>query len=233
MSVVSILMVDDHPIVRDGYCRLLERQGGFRVCAQADNAPRAYLLYKEHRPDVVIMDLGLPGAGGLEAVRQICEWDRQARVLVFSMHLSAAFALKAFEAGALGYLTKTNEPAELVKAVSAVANRRRFLSEDAARALALDRLNGAHVVGELGPRATEILRLLASGMDSESIGRLLNLSQKTVRNHHYAIKAKIGARTDAHLVWRALEAGLVDALDQAGCPDASGTPAQDRHLPPR
>jgi two-component system invasion response regulator UvrY len=212
MSVISILMVDDHPVVREGYSRLLERQGGFRVCAQADNAAEAYQRYKDYRPDVVIMDLVLQGAGGLEGVRQIREWDQQARILIFTMHLCAAFALKAFEAGAVGYLTKTSEPGELVKAVAAVAKRRRFLSGDVARVLAADRLSGAaNPISELGPRATEIFRLLASGMDTETIARLLNLSQKTVRNQHYAIKAKIGARNDAHLVWQALESGLFDA----------------------
>ena len=211
MSAISILMVDDHPIVLEGYSRLLERQGGFRVCAQANNTARAYQAYKDHGPTVVIMDLGLPGAGGLEAVRQIREWDPRARILIFTMHLCCAFALKAFEAGAVGYLTKTSEPGELVKAVAAVANGRRFLSDDVARVLAADRLSGAaNPIGELGPRATEILRLLASGMDDATIARLLNLSQKTVRNHHYAIKAKIGSRNDAHLVWQALEFGLID-----------------------
>jgi two-component system invasion response regulator UvrY len=212
MSVISILMVDDHPVVREGYGRLLERHGGFHVCAQADNAAQAYQHYKHHQPDVVIMDLRLPGVGGLDAVRQIREWDEQARILIFTMHLSAAFALKAFEAGAVGYLTKSSQPGELTKAVSAVANGRRFLSEDVARVLAADRLSGAtNPIGELGPRATEIFRLLASGMDTETIARLLNLSPKTVRNHHYAIKAKIGARNDAQLVWRAAESGLLDS----------------------
>jgi two-component system invasion response regulator UvrY len=212
MSVISILMVDDHPVVREGYSRILERHGGFRVCAQADNADEAYRRYKDHQPGVVIMDLRLAGAGGLDAVRRIREWDHRARILIFSMHLSAAFALNSFEAGAMGYLTKASEPGELIKAVTAVANGRRFLSEDVARVLAADHLSdAANPIAALGPRATEIFRLLASGMDTQTIARLLNLSHKTVRNHHYAIKAKIGARNDAHLVWRALESGLVDA----------------------
>ena len=212
MSAVSILMVDDHPVVREGYSRILERQVGFRVCAQADNADRAYLSYKDSRPDVVIMDLHLPGAGGLEAVRRILEWDSRARILIFTMHLCAAFALKTFEAGAMGYLTKASDPGELIKAVSAVAIGRRFLSDDVARVLAADHLSGdSNPIDALGPRAVEIFRLLASGMDTETIARVLNLSQKTVRNHHYAIKAKIGARNDADLVWRALEFGLLDA----------------------
>lgn len=212
MSTTSILMVDDHPVVREGYSRLLEGQGGFRVCAQADDAARAYQHYKDHHPDVVIMDLSLPGAGGLDAVSRIREWDQHARILIFTMHLNAALALKAFEAGALGYLTKASNPGELIKAVTAVANGRRFLSEDIARVVAADHLSGAtRPIDPLGPRATEILRLLASGMDTETIARVLNLSPKTVRNHHYAIKARIGARNDAHLVWRALECGLLDA----------------------
>jgi two-component system, NarL family, invasion response regulator UvrY len=208
---VKILLVDDHPIVREGYHRLLERQPDFRVCAEADNADQAYRAYKEQRPDVVVMDLALPGASGLEAVRHIRQWDKNAKILVFTMHLGAAFALKAFEAGASGYITKSSEPGDLVRAVKLVANGGRFLSEDISRAIAADRLAGPQTVLEhLGPRETEILRLIASGMTSEEIADLLNLSTKTVRNYHYAIRGKIGAQTDAHLVWLAMSAGLVD-----------------------
>lgn len=214
MSTTSILLVDDHPIVREGYRRLLERHAEFRVCAEADNARDAYQSYKDLKPDVVVMDLALPGAGGLEAVRHIREWDKHARILVFSMHSGVAFALKAFEAGASGYVTKSSDPGELVRAVAVVARGGRVLSEDVSKAIAADRLSGScKVVDDLGPRETEILRLLASGLTSEAIAELLNLSQKTVRNHHYAIKAKIGARNDAHLVWLAVSAGLVNVED--------------------
>ena len=210
MSQISILLVDDHPVVREGYRRLLEMHSDFRVCAEADDAQNAYVLYKKHQPSVVVMDLGLRGVGGIEAVRRIREWDKDARILIFSMHEGAAFALKAFEAGAAGYVTKSSDPAQLVRAVSTVTRGGHFLSEDVARALAADRLSGTqHLTESLTPRETEILRLLATGLSSEEIAPLLNLSQKTVRNHHYTIKAKIGARSDAHLVWLALAAGLV------------------------
>lgn len=210
MSAVSILLVDDHPVVREGYRRLLEKQPGFAVCAEAADAGSAYQLYKDKRPDVVIMDMALQGASGLEALRHIREWDKDARVLVFTMHHGAAFALKAFEAGASGYITKGSEPGELIRAVSIVARGGRFVSDDVSKAIAADTLNrGASIIDGLGPRETEILRLLASGISSEEIARLLNLSHKTVRNHHYAIKAKIGARNDAHLVWLAVNAGLL------------------------
>jgi two-component system, NarL family, invasion response regulator UvrY len=211
MSGVSILLVDDHPVVREGYRRLLEQQPFFTVCAEAEDAVQAYSAYKRHTPDVVIMDLTLQGAGGLEALCHIREWDKHAKVLVFTMHLGSAFALKAFEAGAAGYVTKSSAPSELVAAVDTVARGGRFLSEDISKAIAADRIAGSsELIDRLGPRETEILRLLASGLSSEAIADLLNLSHKTIRNHHYVIKSKIGARNDAHLVWIALSAGLVE-----------------------
>lgn len=212
MTGIDILLVDDHPVVREGYRRLLERQPGFRVAAEADDAAAAYKAYKQARPDVVVMDLSLPGASGVEAVRHIRQWDRMARILVFSMHQGATFAMKALEAGALGYVTKSSAPSELVRAVSEVARGRRALSEDVARELAMEKLDGPRAaLDELGPRETEILRLVASGMTTERIADLLSLSAKTVQNYHYAIKSKVGARTDAQLVWLALGAGLVSA----------------------
>jgi len=214
MTPVRILLVDDHPVVREGYRRLLERQAGLQVCAEACNAREAYCAYKDHRPDVAVMDIAMPGASGLEAVRHIRQWDRGARILVFSMHAGPTFAVKAFEAGASGYVTKGSEPGDLLKAVKTVADGGRFLSGDVARAVAADRLAGPRsVVEQLGPRETEILRLLASGMTSDAIAELLNLSQKTIRNHHYAIKSKIGAKNDADLVWLAVSSGLVSIPD--------------------
>jgi len=210
MTSVSILLVDDHPVVREGYRRLLERQAGFRVSAEAEDAAAAYRAYQAERPDVVVMDLSLSGPGGLEAIRHIRQWDRTARLLVFTMHASAAFALKAFEAGACGYITKSSAPHELVRAIATVAGGGRALSEDIAREIASERLgNERSLVEDLGPRETEILRLVASGWTTEQIATSLNLSTKTVQNYHYQIKSKIGARTDAHLVWLATAAGLV------------------------
>lgn len=210
MSGISILLVDDHPVVREGYRLLLETRSHFAVCAEAEDVTQAYAAYKQHRPDVVVMDMALQGASGLEAVRRIREWDKDAKILVFTMHAGSAFALKAFEAGAMGYITKSSPPSELVQAVEIVARGGRTMSGDISQALAVDRIGGANpAIAELSTRETEILRLLATGLSSEAIADMLNLSHKTVRNHHYAIKAKIGAENDAHLVWLALSAGLV------------------------
>ena len=159
------------------------------------------------------MDLSLRGgAGGLEAVRHIRQWDKRARILVFTMHGAAAYALKAFEAGASGFITKGGEAAELVRAVATggarrARARRRRRPRDRRRASR----RGRSPLDDLGPRETEILRLVASGHTTEEIADALHLSPKTVQNYHYQIKSKVGARTDAHLVWLALGAGLVAA----------------------
>jgi DNA-binding NarL/FixJ family response regulator len=110
VTQTTILLVDDHPVVRERYRRLLERQEGYKVVAEADDAASAYQLYRQASPDIVIMDISLPGAGGLEAMRHIRQWDRRARILVFTMHGGAAFALKAFEAGAAGTSRKAATP---------------------------------------------------------------------------------------------------------------------------
>lgn len=209
--MVSILLVDDHPVVREGYRRLLERQPGYRVVGEAEDATRAYRIYRDTAPDVVIMDLSMPGAGGLEAVRHIRQWDRRARILVFTMHQSATFAFKAFEAGASGYVTKTSSPEELIRAVAKVANGGRSVSDDIAQEIAAERLsNQTSALDALAPREIEILRMYAKGMATEEIAEALCLSIKTVQNYHYQIKVKAGAKTDAHLVWIAIGAGLLD-----------------------
>jgi two-component system, NarL family, invasion response regulator UvrY len=208
--MIRILIVDDHPVVREGYRRLLERQPGMVVAGEAAAAADAYQAYRQANPDVVIMDLSLQGPGGIEAIRHIRQWDKGARILVFTMHRSAAFATKAFAAGAQGYVTKSSPPAVLVRAVAEVAQGRPTLSDDIAQDLALARLDQeADPLAALSAREFEILRLLLAGRDVAAIAQALCLSPKTVRNHHYQIKSKLGAATDIELVLVALRAGIL------------------------
>ena len=206
---ISILLVDDHPIVRQGYRRVLETQDGLGVVAEADDAASAYAAFKAHAPDVVVMDISMPGSSGLEAIRNIRLRSPRARILVFSMHSEAVLVKAAFGAGASGYVTKSSEPAALVKAIRSVARGERAMSDDVAHALAMESLNpSGSVLDQLGEREIEILRQLAAGATQEQIASNLNLSMKTVQNYHYLIKAKTGLRTDAQLVRLAAECGL-------------------------
>jgi two-component system invasion response regulator UvrY len=209
-SGISILLVDDHPVVRQGYRRVLENQGDFHVVAEADSAASAYSAYKTHAPDVVVMDISMPGASGLEAIRNIRSRSPRARILVFSMHSEAAQVKAAFNAGASGYVTKSSDPAVLVQTIRSVARGERAMGDDIAHVLALECLTPGSALDQLGEREIEILRQLASGSTKEQIASNLNLSTKTVQNYHYLIKAKTGARTDAQLVRLAAECGLTN-----------------------
>ncbi len=211
MGERSILLVDDHPVVRAGYRRLIEMQPGYCVIAEADSASAAYLAYRRQPADLVIIDLTMPGSSGLEAIRRIKAVDRKARILVFTMHDGLSYALKAFEAGALGYVTKSSPPEALIAAMATICQGGKAVSDDIAREIAAERLSGRRSAVEgLGPREVEILQLIASGMTSEEIADALSLSQKTIQNYHSGIKAKLDARTDARLVRIAIDAGLID-----------------------
>jgi DNA-binding NarL/FixJ family response regulator len=208
---ISILLVDDHPVVRQGYRRVLEHQSDFRVVAEADNAASAYIAFKQHSPDIVVLDISMPGASGLEAIRNIRLRNSRARILIFSMHTEAVLVKAAFNAGASGYITKSNEPAALIRAIRSVARGERAMSDDIAHILAAESLiHSQSTLDHLGEREIEILRQFAAGSTKEQIASNLNLSMKTVQNYHYLIKAKTGMRTDAQLVRLAAECGLTD-----------------------
>jgi len=208
---ISILLVDDHPVVRQGYRRVLEYQSDFRVVAEADSAASAYSAFKQHAPHVVVLDISMPGASGLAAIRNIRSRDSRARILVFSMHTETVLVKAAFDAGASGYVTKSNEPAALIRAIRSVAQGERAMSDDIAHILASESLTPSRsTLDQLGEREIEILRQFAAGSTTKQIASNLNLSVKTVQNYHYLIKAKTGMRTDAQLVRLAAECGLAD-----------------------
>lgn len=217
MTPTRVMIVDDHPVVREGYRRLIELQAGFQIVAEAGDAREAYLRYRDQRPDVVIMDVTLPGASGIEALRHIRQYDRDARVVVFTMHQGAAFALKAVEAGACGYVTKSSDPQLLIRAIEGSLKGRTVISPDVLAAIGSERLDSsADRLRDLSPRQTEILRLLASGWTIEEIADALSISVKTARNNHYQIKGALGLKSDAQLVWFSAEVGLISLDAQQG-----------------
>jgi DNA-binding NarL/FixJ family response regulator len=208
---VRVLLVDDHAVVREGYRRLLERTSDIEVVAEAANGEVAYRLFCETAPDVVIMDITLPGISGLETTRRIVSREPAARVLVFSVHEDIVFASRALQAGARGYITKSSAPELLVEAVRTVAGGRPYLSHDIAHTLATHRLPGQAVPFEhLSPREFEVFRLLAEGKSLADIARILSLSHKTIANYQSLVKQKLEADTSAQMVWIALQHGLLE-----------------------
>lgn len=206
---VRLLLADDHAIVRAGYRHLLDRQERFTVIGEAATAEEAYVLFCQHRPDVVITDLAMPGAGGLEAIQHILRADAAARVLVFSMHVSPDFALAALRAGALGYITKSSPPDVLLRAIAEVAAGRQVLSPDIAQALALARLPGQRrPLEDLTPREFDVLCMLVAPASVHEIAQRLHLSVKTVHNLHYQIKSKLGVSSDFELARLTMSWGL-------------------------
>ncbi|MGJ4882051.1 MULTISPECIES: response regulator transcription factor [unclassified Bradyrhizobium] len=206
----TILLVDDHAVVREGYRSMLQKQPGLRVVAEAADGAEAYRLFKEVRPDLVIMDLTMPGVGGIEGIRRIRQWDRSARILVFTMHENAGFAVQAIRAGARGYVTKSSPPETLVRAVMDVLAGRIAISPDIDHELALSRLAGERAAADvLSAREFEVMQMLLAERTTDEIASALHLSPKTVANLHSLIKDKLGVASDIELVRLALRQGLL------------------------
>jgi DNA-binding NarL/FixJ family response regulator len=208
-DVVTVLLVDDHAVVREGYRRLLERSPSIRVVGEARDAQSAYIAWLEHRPQVTVMDIALPGASGIDALRRIRARQPAALVLMFSMYEDPVFASRALQAGARGYVTKAAAPEVLVEAVLAVARGEPYLVGRVAQQLALRNVGEADAAGRLSPREFEVLRLLVAGRPLGDIARSLGLTTKTVANHQSILRQKLGAETAVQLLQAASRLGIV------------------------
>ncbi len=208
---VGLLLVDDHPVVRAGLCHLFEADPGLCVLGHAASGEEACRLYPERRPEVVLMDLSLPGMSGLEAARRLLQHHPGARLLICTIHENPVLAERALVLGILGYVTKSSAPDILIEAVKTVASGRRFLSPDMAQALALRRLEGdGSPLQGLSPREFEVFRLVVEGRGRGEIAALLHLSPKTVSNLLSRIRGHLGVGSDLELLHIALSQGLID-----------------------
>jgi two-component system, NarL family, invasion response regulator UvrY len=203
---ISVLLVDDHAVVREGYRRLLDRQGEIAVIGEADEAATAHSLFISLNPQVVVMDITLPVTSGLEAMRRMLLYSKDARVLIFSMHEDAIFAIHALRRGAYGYVTKASAPNVLVEAVLAVADGRKYLSPEIAQKIAL--LEGADTPHGLTERECDVLRMVIQGQTVPQIAEALGLNAKTVANHQTSVRQKLGADTAIDLLRKAKALGL-------------------------
>lgn len=207
---IRILLVDDHAVVRTGYSTLLRNAASIEVIAEADNGQAALREFIDKRPDIVIMDLSLPGLGGLEAIRRIVAREPQAKILVFSMHEDTVFVEQALQAGARGYITKSSAPEVLVEAVRRIASGEIFLDAEIAQRLAFQKTRGRNTPFEnLSTREFEIFCLLAEGQNVNEISKRLSLSYKTVANYSTQIKNKLDVSTVAELAHIAIRHGVI------------------------
>jgi two-component system, NarL family, invasion response regulator UvrY len=213
VSLIRVLLVDDHVVVRAGYRVLLRDVAEIEVVAEAESGEAAYRLYVELAPDVVVMDLSLPGMGGLEAIRRITARDNAARILVFSMHDDVAFVEQALRAGAQGYITKRSAPDVLADAIREIAAGGVYVDPALERTLARP---GDDPLTRLSPREFSIFQMLAQGLSTAEVAAQLCLSAKTVANYGTLIKRKLGAKNQAELVHLALGRGIAAADPRPG-----------------
>lgn len=212
---IRVLLVDDHAVVREGYRRLIEKHAGVEVVAEADSAASGYTAFKNCNPDVVVIDVSMPGRGGIDLVRQIRQLDSAARILIFSMHASATYAQQAFRAGARGYVTKSSSPEILVSAIRDVYLGRPALCAEINAAIATSSLcDQFSAVDRLSPREFEILRMILDAKSTEQIATSFHLSPKTVANYHSEIKSKLGVKSDIELVFLCIRQGLVASVTE-------------------
>jgi two-component system invasion response regulator UvrY len=206
----TIVLVDDHAVVRAGVRRLLEQEPLFEVIGEAESGEKAYQILAELKPDVMVMDLSMPGMGGLEAIRRILMRYEKAKILVLSMHEDLSFANQALKLGAKGYLTKNTLADDLVKSIETVTQGDVFLSDEIAKKMAMQSISGnLDPIHELSAREFEIFRLLAEGLDIDAIASTLNISSKTVSNYQTMIKQKLDINTPIELIRYAIKVGVI------------------------
>ena len=206
----TIVLVDDHAVVRAGVRRLLEQEPLFEVIGEAESGEKAYQIFGELKPDVMVMDLSMPGMGGLEGIRRILMRYEKAKILVLSMHEDLSFANQALKLGAKGYLTKNTLADDLVKSIETVTQGDVFLSDEIAKKIAMLSISGNQdPVHELSAREFEIFRLLAEGLDIDAIASTLNISSKTVSNYQTMIKQKLDINTPIELIRYAIKVGVI------------------------
>jgi two-component system invasion response regulator UvrY len=211
--VIRVMLVDDHAVVRTGFRLLLQSLRDVSVVGEAESGEAACQRYSELTPDVVVMDLAMPGMGGLEALKRIRARHPQARVLALSAHDDPMHARRALQEGALGFLSKRSAPEALLEAVTTVAAGRRYLDSNLAQKLALAEIEGAakSPIERLSEREFEVFIRLASGATVQKIADDLKLSASTVGTHLYNIKQKLAVVNQSELTLIAIRHGLIEA----------------------
>jgi two-component system invasion response regulator UvrY len=211
MSKINILLVDDHSVVRMGFKMLIENESDMAVICEAESGELGITAFKEHKPSIVIMDITMPGMGGLDAIERIIAFDKKAKILVLSAHEDSVHPKRALSAGALGYLTKRSAAEELIKAIRSVNSGTKYLEPAIAQQMAITQISGENNPVEiLSDREFEVFMDLAKGKSTNEIADTMCLSPRTVGTHLYNIKQKLNANNSAEIALIAIRSGLLE-----------------------
>jgi len=211
MAKLTLLLVDDHAVVRSGFKVLLQTWDDVDVVAEANSGEEALPLYTLHRPEVVVMDIAMAGMGGIEAIKRLMALDPQVRILALSAHEDSSYAKRALQAGALGYLSKRTAPEVLIDALRMVARYQRFIDPIIAQRMANQRTDSdTEDIDKLSPREFEVFTLLAKGKSVVDISQSLGLSASTVGTHLYKVKQKLQLSNQSEMTLLAMRHGLLD-----------------------
>ena len=212
--MIKVLLADDHSIVRAGLRRIIEDSGEMEIIAEAADGREALREAHEHLPDVAVIDISMPNCDGLEVIRLLRNDYPQLPILVLTMHEEGQYVVRAIEAGAMGYITKQSAPEQLVKAIRKVHEGHRYLTDEAAEALArrvAKGTRGRSPLDTLSMRELQVLRRLALGNTNREIARAYHISIKTVDTYRSRILKKLDLRNNADLSRFAIQNGLIDS----------------------
>ncbi|MCW2338248.1 DNA-binding NarL/FixJ family response regulator [Sphingobium sp. B2D3A] len=202
---IRVMVVDDHPLLREGVCAVIETQADLEIVAEAETGEQAIDLYEKHRPDIVLMDLQMPGMGGVAAIEALRKVHPTSRIIVLTTYAGDAQAMRALRAGAVGYLLKSSMRKELLETIRSVNGGGKHLSAEIATGIAL------HLAEDvLSGRESEVLTLAAAGNSNKQIGVRLGLSEDTVKGYMKVIYSKLGAADRTHAVTIAARRGIIE-----------------------
>ena len=216
--MIDVLLIDDHELVRTGIRRLLEDSGQIRIAGEADCGEDGVTLAQQLNPDVILMDVSMPGIGGVEACRRILQRDSSQKIIVLTIHNEQTFPKRMLEIGARGYLTKECGVDEMLLAVKQVYNGKAYIAPSIAQQLALSLLPGNqhNPIDRLSRREFQVMLMISHGLTNAAISDKLCLSPKTVSTYRLRLLEKLGAQNEVDLIKIAVEQGMVEFNSSAG-----------------
>ncbi|HEC16958.1 MAG TPA: two-component system response regulator UvrY [Sedimenticola sp.] len=211
--MIRVMLVDDHELVRTGFRRILEESDDIEVVGEASTGEEAVSLVRKISPDLVLMDINMPGIGGIEATRRVMRVNPRVKVIAVTVHSDSPFPSRLHEAGALGYLTKGCPAEELFKAIRIVASGKPYVSNEVSQKLALAKMAGNDAdspFGKISQREMQVLMMIIQGTKTQDISDALCLSPKTVSTYRHRLYEKLDVETDVELTHLAIRHGLVE-----------------------